>query len=67
MTAPKLALRYCVAATIVAIAPAAQADAVTDWNAMANDIVVAARIGPAPGQRVLALAQVATLDRKSVV
>jgi hypothetical protein len=67
MTAPKLALRDYVAATIVAIAPAAQADAVTDWNALANDIVVAARVGPAPGQRVLAMAQVATFEAVNAI
>jgi len=67
MTAPRLALRHCVAATIVAIAPAARADAVTDWNALANDIVVAARIGPAPGQRVLAMAQVATFEAVNAI
>ena len=45
----------------------AQADAVTDWNALANDIVVAARTGPAPGQRVLALAQVATFEAVNAI
>jgi len=43
-------------------APAAQADAVTDWNAKANQIVAAAKLPPHPSYRTMAMVQAAVYE-----
>ena len=48
-----------VAASLLA-APMALADVVTDWNIKAGEIVVEAKLGPPPANRVLAIVHTAT-------
>lgn len=50
------------AACFIAVAGAAQADVVTDWNARAGALVAAEKLAGAYGYRAMALVQVATRD-----
>lgn len=59
MNAIKSLSRITVAASMTLAAAAVHADAVTDWNVKANDIIVAGRVGPPPANRALAIANVA--------
>jgi hypothetical protein len=59
-------LTVIVAATLLA-ANAAHADAVTDWNIKANDVIVAGRVGPPPANRVLAIAHVAVFEAVNAI
>lgn len=43
----------------LAAAPGARADAVTDWNTVAGETIVAARIGTPPATRIMAIVQTA--------
>lgn len=45
----------------------AQADVVTDWNIKASDIVVAARLGPPPANRVLAIVHTAVYEAVNAI
>lgn len=49
----------CIAAAMVVTAPQAKADAVTDWNTIAGDMIVQARIGTPPAVRIMAIVQTA--------
>lgn len=49
----------CIAAAMVVAAPQAKADAVTDWNTIAGDMIVQARIGTPPAVRIMAIVQTA--------
>ncbi len=50
----------CIAAATFAIAtPEARADAVTDWNSTAGDLLVQSRMGTPPAVRVMAIVQTA--------
>ena len=55
-----------VAASLLA-APMALADAVTDWNIKAGEIVVEAKLGPPPANRVLAIVQAAVSEAVNAV
>lgn len=63
---PVRILFACVAPALAASgllgSPAARADAVTDWNARAGELIVEARMGTPPAVRLMALVQTAVLD-----
>jgi hypothetical protein len=59
--------RLTVAASLALLAVAAHADAVTDWNIKANDLIVAGRVGPPPANRALAIAHVAAFDAVNAI
>lgn len=67
MNAIKSLSRITVAASMTLAAAAVHADAVTDWNVKANDIIVAGRVGPAPANRALAIANVAVFDAVNAI
>lgn len=46
----------------LALSTTARADAVTDWNARANDLLAEARMGTPPAVRLMALVQTAVLE-----
>jgi hypothetical protein len=48
-----------VASASFLVGPVAMADVVTDWNIKAGEIVVEAKLGPPPANRVLAIVQTA--------
>lgn len=50
------------AAALAAALPAAQADAVTDWNTKAGDILAEAKLGTPPAVRAMAIVQTAVLE-----
>jgi PAP2 superfamily len=54
-----MARAIAAALTLLGAARGASADAVTDWNARANDIVIEAKLGTPPAIRVMAYAQTA--------
>jgi hypothetical protein len=62
MTAPMRLLRDCAAGSILAMGMLAHADTVTDWNAKANEILAAGKVGPPPANRALAIAHAAAFD-----
>src|SRR5262245_42562623 len=45
----------------------AKADVVTDWNVKAGEIVVEAKLGPAPANRVLAIVQTAVYEAANAI
>ena len=47
--------------------PMARADVVTDWNIKAGEIVVDARLGPPPANRVLAIVQTAVYEAANAI
>ena len=47
--------------------PLARADVVTEWNVKAGEIVVEARLGPPPANRVLAIVQTAVYEAANTV
>jgi len=51
-----------IAAAVAALTPLAQADAITDWNQLANQLVVDAKLGTPPAIRVIAITQSAALE-----
>ncbi|ABE43596.1 vanadium-dependent haloperoxidase [Polaromonas sp. JS666] len=67
MNAIKSLSRITVAASMTLAAAAVHADAVTDWNVKANDIIVAGRVGPPPANRALAIANVAVFDAVNAI
>jgi hypothetical protein len=54
--------RALVGAALAALAAAAQADAITDWNTKAGEIVVESKLGTPPANRVMAIVQTAALE-----
>ena len=63
MTNPLTPLAVFAAALVVALAAApARADAITDWNARAGEIVVESKLGTPPANRVMAIVQTAVLE-----
>lgn len=52
----------CMAAAAWLATPTAQADAVTEWNAKANEIVAAAKLPPHPSYRAMAMVQAAVYE-----
>jgi hypothetical protein len=54
-----IARAIAAALPLIAAAGGAQADAVTDWNVKANDIVIESRLGTPPAIRVMAYVQTA--------
>jgi len=58
----------CVAAVFLAGAPAqARADVITDWNTVAGDVIVQARIGTPPATRIMAIVQTAVHEAVDAV
>ena len=55
-----------VAAALLA-GPMARADVVTDWNVKAGEIVVEAKLGPPPANRVLAIVQTAVYEAANAI
>ena len=55
-----------VAASLLA-GPMARADVVTDWNVKASDIVVDAKLGPPPANRVLAIVHTAVYEAANAI
>ena len=55
-----------VAASLLA-SPMARADVVTDWNSKAGEIVVEARLGPPPANRVLAIMHTAVYEAANAI
>ena len=55
-------LRSLVMAIAIGVAQPALADAVTDWNAKAADILVEGRLGPAPAHRAMAIIHTAVYE-----
>ena len=47
--------------------PAASADAICDWNSKAGEIVVAARMGPPPANRAMAIANTAAYEAVNAI
>lgn len=56
---PLISSVLLVAGCWLAAAPTARADAVTDWNTVAGEVIVAARIGTPPANRIMAIVQTA--------
>ena len=67
MTATRVLSRVAVAVSMALAAAAANADAVTDWNAKANELLLASRLGPPPANRAVAIAQVATFEAVNAI
>jgi PAP2 superfamily len=55
-----------IAASLIA-SPTARADVVTDWNIKAGNIVVEAKLGPPPANRVLAIVQTAVYEAVNAI
>jgi hypothetical protein len=47
--------------------PMARAEVITDWNVKAGEIVVEARLGPAPANRVLAIVHTAVYEAVNAI
>jgi PAP2 superfamily len=62
---PQIAL-LVVAASLLA-APVAPADVVTEWNIKAGEILVEAKLGPAPSNRVLAIVHTAVYEAANAI
>jgi hypothetical protein len=54
--------KMILAAALLAAAPLAHADAVTDWNIRAGDLVVESKVGTPPAVRAMAITQTAVLE-----
>ena len=62
-----LQIAVLVVAASVLAAPMALADAVTDWNIKAGEIVVEAKLGTPPANRVLAIVQTAVYEAVNAI
>jgi hypothetical protein len=51
-----------VAVSMLMAASVVRADAVTDWNIKANELIVAGKVGPPPANRTIAIAHVAVFE-----
>jgi hypothetical protein len=58
---------FLVVAAALLAGPMARADVVTDWNVKAGEIVVEARLGPPPANRVLAIVQTAVYEAVNAI
>jgi len=67
MNAIKLLSCTVVAASMAIGAASAHADAVTEWNAKAADIIAAGRLAAQPGNRVLAIAHVSVFEADNAI
>ena len=67
MTVLHRLLRHAVAAALMTLGVAAHADTITDWNVKANEILSAARVGPPPANRAMAIAHVAVFDAVNAI
>jgi hypothetical protein len=56
-----------VAIALLLVGSIARADVVTDWKLKANAIIVAAKLGPAPGWRVLAVVDTAVYEAVNAI
>jgi hypothetical protein len=63
----KQQMRLLVIITLLLVGSIARADVVTDWNVKANAIVVEAKLGPAPGWRVLAIVDTAVYEATNAI
>jgi len=54
--------RFVVAATLALATGSAAADAITDWNLKASELITEARLGTPPAVRVMAIVQTAAYD-----
>jgi PAP2 superfamily len=59
--------RAAATAFLALAAAQAHADAITDWNVKANEIIVAGKVGSPPAYRALAIANVAVLDAVNAI
>ncbi|RYF37055.1 MAG: PA-phosphatase, partial [Comamonadaceae bacterium] len=64
---PKLSAAGLASALLAAAVPAARADAVTDWNVLAGDMIVQSRMGTPPAVRVMAIVQTAVHEAVDAV
>lgn len=64
---PRAPLAQIAAACLLGFAPLAQADAVTDWNTIAGDTIVQAKMGTPPANRVMAIVQTAVHEAVAAV
>ena len=67
MIAARVLPHIAVAVSMSLAAAAANADAVTDWNEQATELVLVARMAAPPGNRLLAIAQVATFEAVNAI
>jgi hypothetical protein len=68
VTKHRLGWRSQLLAAVAALAsPAAMADAVCDWNSRAGEIVVAARMGPPPAYRAMAIVHTAVYEAVNAI
>jgi hypothetical protein len=66
-TAKHQQMASLVLAVSLLAAPMARADAVTEWNIKAGEIVVDARLGPPPANRVMAIAHTAVYEAVNTI
>src|SRR5262245_7651917 len=60
-------ITLCAVTIALLASPMARADVVTDWNVKAGEIVVEARLGPPPANRVLAIVQTAVYEAANAI
>ena len=63
----KHATRVCIAASLLFVASAVNADVITDWNIKAGEIVTESKLGTPPAIRVMAIVQTAVYDAVNTV
>jgi len=56
-----------IVAAYLLLDPTARADSVTDWNQKASEIVIAAKLPPPPGTRMLAIVQTAVYEAANAI
>ena len=62
------AIRFGIAAAAIACVSAnASADAVTDWNTKANEIIAQAKLGTPPAIRVMAIVKTASFEAANTI
>ena len=63
----KYATRVCIAASLLFVASAVNADVITDWNIKAGEIVTESKLGTPPAIRAMAIVQTAVYDAVNTV
>ena len=63
----KYATRLCIAASLLFVASAVNADVITDWNINAGEIVTESKLGTPPAIRAMAIVQTAVYDAVNTV
>ena len=63
----KYATRLCIAASLLFVASAVNADVITDWNIKAGEIVTESKLGTPPAIRAMAIVQTAVYDAVNTV